>query len=37
MFARINPTFQTKNSQNPKNEKKTMKENRKKLHVQKTI
>ncbi len=33
----INPSFRTKSSQNPKNEKQTMKENRKKLHVQKSI
>ncbi len=33
----INPSFQTKSSQNPKTEKQTTKENRKKMHVQKTI
>jgi len=33
----INHSFQTKSSQNQKNEKQIMKENRKKLHVQKTI
>jgi hypothetical protein len=33
----INPNFQTKSSQNPKNEEQTMKENKRKLHVQRKI